>query len=136
MGILDKLRASAPAVTTTTTAVAGPSVASSPIRIRENKGFPWRRFLICIVGIVILLFVWRWSVNHLYTLPPTSIAVFGSITTSTLYAITFIVAYFITGQVYFTNWSNVTTSNIAAEVKAYFESKKKDPDDKPAKGKK
>lgn len=130
------MKAPAPAVTTTTTtAVAGQQV-SNPVRVfRRNDYFPWRRFSICVVGIFILMFNWRWSIGHLYVLPPSSVAVFGSITNGTTYAITFIVAYFITGQVYFTNWSMTSASNIAAEVKSYFESKKKDGEDKP-KGKK
>ena len=132
MGLLDRLQASVqgdggPSVTTTTTATA-PSTAtvtSQPkLRLKKDNAFPWRRFVISVVGIFMILFVWRWSIFHLYTLPPTSIAVYGSITISTLYAITFIVAFFITGQAYFTNWSNASVSNIASEVKSYFESKK------------
>jgi hypothetical protein len=75
---------------------------------------------------MIELFVWRWAINHLYTLPPTSVAVFGSLTIATQYVIGFLVAYFVTGQAYFTNWSNVTTSAItaASEVKGLFDSRK------------
>jgi len=103
--------------------VAAAALAGKPKRVR-NDYFPWRRFCIVLVGIVIELFVWRWAVNHLYALPTTSVGVFGSITTSTQYVIAFLVAYFVTGQVAFTNWSNVTTSTIATEIKSYLETKK------------
>ncbi len=129
MGILDKFKAQNPAVTTTTTVDAPVStvVQQQPVlRLRENKSFPWRRFAISIMGIFIILFVWRWSVNHLYTLPDKSIGVFGSITNNAMYAITFLVAYFVTGQAYFTNWSNVSASSVVTEVKSYLESKKEE----------
>jgi hypothetical protein len=65
--------------------------------------------------------------------------VFGSITNNTIYVIAFLVAYFVTGQAYFTNWSNISTSTLISEVRSYIESKKADKDDNkkpPAKPKK
>src|SRR5947208_12287944 len=96
----------------------------NPIKRIRNDYFPWRRLFIILVGIAIELSVWRWAVNHLYALPVTSVSVFGSLTTSLMYTIAFLVAYFVTGQAYFTNWTNTTIANISTEVKSYIETKK------------
>jgi hypothetical protein len=138
---MDVFKAQQPAATATATVVAPPAVPDPPavLRLREGKNFPWRRLGISLMGIVIIIFIWRWSINHLYTLPVTSIAVFGSITNNTIYVIAFLVAYFVTGQAYFTNWSNISTSTLISEVRSYIESKKADKDDNkkpPAKPKK
>ena len=129
MGLMDRFAAKdedSPTVTTTATTTA--TTTSSPtntIKLHKDNAFPWRRFVISLTGISMILFVWRWSINHLYTLPATSIAVYGSITISALYAITFIVAFFITGQTYFTNWQNVSSSSIMSYIQNYMDSKKK-----------
>src|SRR5437016_1148046 len=101
-----------------------PPPVINPVKRIRNDYFPWRRLFIILVGIAIELSVWRWAVNHLYTLPVTSVSVFGSLTTSLMYTIAFLVAYFVTGQAYFTNWTNTTIANISTEVKSYIETKR------------
>lgn len=57
-----------------------------------------QRFLISLIGIILVQLSWRWSVAHLYTLPPDALAGFVSITTNTLYITGAIVIFMVTGR--------------------------------------
>jgi hypothetical protein len=57
-----------------------------------------QRFLISLIGIILIQISWRWSVAHLYTLPTEAIAGFVSITTNTLYITGAIVIFMVTGR--------------------------------------
>jgi len=83
---------------------------------------PWQRLALSVLGIGIMFFEWRWAINHLYSLPVTSISAFATITTNTEYAVAALVIFFVTGQIFY-NWANQSTSNIIQEAKSYFEKK-------------
>jgi len=57
-----------------------------------------QRFLISLIGIILVQISWRWAVAHLYTLPPEALAGFVSITTNTLYITGAIVIFMVTGK--------------------------------------
>jgi hypothetical protein len=57
-----------------------------------------QRLVISLVGIVLIQISWRWSVAHLYSLPPEALAGFVSITTNTLYITGAIVIFMVTGK--------------------------------------
>jgi len=57
-----------------------------------------QRFLISLIGIILIQISWRWAVAHLYTLPPEALAGFVSITTNTLYITGAIVIFMVTGK--------------------------------------
>lgn len=67
-----------------------------------------------LLGIAIIFFLWRWSTNHLYTLPEHSIAAFSGITTNALYTIAAIVIFMVTGKLIY-DWKNAST--VVTEVK-------------------
>ena len=131
MGLSDIIKSKLETTTTTvadsvtTSTPAQPAdPAPKPLKLHKDDSFPWRRFGIALVGIAMVLFVWRWGVNHLYTLPPAALPIYGTMTVATQYSITFIVAFFIFGQAYFTNWSNISTSTITAAIQQIIESRK------------
>lgn len=57
-----------------------------------------QRFLISLIGIILVQISWRWAVAHLYSLPPEALAGFVSITTNTLYITGAIVIFMVTGR--------------------------------------
>jgi len=57
-----------------------------------------QRFLISLIGIILIQISWRWSVEHLYSLPPEALAGFVSITTNTIYITGAIVIFMVTGK--------------------------------------
>ena len=69
-----------------------------------------QRFLISLIGIILIQISWRWSVEHLYSLPPEALAGFVSITTNTLYITGAIVIFMVTGRLVY-DWK-VGTSQI------------------------
>ena len=69
-----------------------------------------QRFLISLIGIILIQISWRWAVAHLYTLPPEALAGFVSITTNTLYITGAIVIFMVTGRLVY-DWK-VGTSQI------------------------
>jgi hypothetical protein len=69
-----------------------------------------QRLVISLVGIVLIQISWRWSVAHLYSLPPEALAGFVSITTNTLYITGAIVIFMVTGKLVY-DWK-VGTSQI------------------------
>lgn len=86
----------------------------------ERKRVPWQRLALSLIGITIIIFLWRWATFHLYTLPPTSIVAFTSITVSTMYSVAFLVAFFVTGQAWTASWTNATSASadvVAAAAK-------------------
>jgi hypothetical protein len=87
-------------------------VVGEPIQM---KRVPWQRLSLSLLGIVIMVALWRWSVNHLYTLPPTSIAAFTSITTNCYYAVAVLVVFFVSGQLVW-SWINSTSSSVIQEA--------------------
>ncbi len=74
----------------------------------------WRRVFISIFGILIILFVWRWSIGHLYTLPQYAIAAFTSLTVSVFYTISVVVVFLVTGLTFF-SWSQSTSIQSTVE---------------------
>jgi hypothetical protein len=69
-----------------------------------------QRLVISLVGIALIQISWRWSVAHLYSLPPEALAGFVSITTNTLYITGAIVIFMVTGKLVY-DWK-VGTSQI------------------------
>ncbi len=69
-----------------------------------------QRLVISLVGIALIQISWRWSVAHLYSLPPEALAGFVSITTNALYITGAIVIFMVTGKLVY-DWK-VGTSQI------------------------
>jgi hypothetical protein len=67
-----------------------------------------QRFLISLIGIILVQISWRWSVAHLYTLPHDALAGFVSITTNTLYITGAIVIFMVTGRLVY-DWKMGTS---------------------------
>jgi hypothetical protein len=67
-----------------------------------------QRFLISLIGIILIQISWRWSIAHLYTLPPEALAGFVSITTNTLYITGAIVIFMVTGRLVY-DWKMNTS---------------------------
>jgi hypothetical protein len=67
-----------------------------------------QRFLISLIGIILIQISWRWAVAHLYTLPPEALAGFVSITTNTLYITGAIVIFMVTGRLVY-DWKMGTS---------------------------
>ena len=67
-----------------------------------------QRFLISLIGIILIQISWRWSIAHLYTLPPDALAGFVSITTNTLYITGAIVIFMVTGRLVY-DWKMGTS---------------------------
>ncbi len=90
----------------------------------------WRRVFISIFGILIILFVWRWSIGHLYTLPQYAIAAFTSLTVSVFYTISVVVVFLVTGLTFF-SWSQSTSiqSTVQSLVEHLKHKDKPDEDD-------
>ena len=57
-----------------------------------------QRLLISLIGIILIQISWRWSIEHLYSLPHEALAGFVSITTNTLYITGAIVIWLVTGK--------------------------------------
>lgn len=78
---------------------------------------PWQRMTLSLLGVLILLMVWRWAVCHLYTLPEAALAPFVSITTNIIYGITAIIVFMVTGRLVY-EWSNRTEqlTNAASDI--------------------
>ncbi len=51
-----------------------------------------------LLGVLIMVSVWRWSVGHLYTLSPDALWPFVSITEATVYSVAAIVSVMVTGK--------------------------------------
>jgi hypothetical protein len=73
-----------------------------------------QRFLISLIGIILVQISWRWAVAHLYSLPPEALAGFVSITTNTLYITGAIVIFMVTGRLVY-DWK-VGTSQVQEVV--------------------
>lgn len=67
-----------------------------------------QRFLISLIGILLIQISWRWAVAHLYSLPPEALAGFVSITTNTLYITGAIVIFMVTGRLVY-DWKMNTS---------------------------
>lgn len=71
----------------------------------------WQRFTLSMLGIVVLVIKWQWSVWHLYSLPDPAISAFTTITTNNDYVIGAIVIFMVTGKLIY-DWKNNTSSMI------------------------
>lgn len=91
-----------------------------------NQRTPWQRLTISFVGILIVVFLWRWATNHLYSLPITSIAAFTSITTNTMYVVGALVVFFVTGKLIY-DWKNTTTAEVINKFEAVISQTTVDP---------
>jgi hypothetical protein len=67
-----------------------------------------QRFLISLIGIILVQISWRWAVAHLYSLPTEALAGFVSITTNTLYITGAIVIFMVTGRLVY-DWKMGTS---------------------------
>jgi hypothetical protein len=76
-----------------------------------------QRFLISLIGIILVQISWRWAVAHLYSLPPEALAGFVSITTNTLYITGAIVIFMVTGRLVY-DWKMGTNQiqDVASRV--------------------
>lgn len=72
---------------------------------------PWQRLTLSLVGISILVMLWHWATNHLYSLPVTAISAFTTITINTLYVVGALVIFFVTGKLVY-DWKNQTTTDL------------------------
>ena len=72
---------------------------------------PWQRTTLSVFGIFIIQLTWRWAVGHLYTLPSTSITAFTSITNNSMYTVSAIVIFMVTGKLIY-DWKNQTVSEV------------------------
>lgn len=88
----------------------------------------WRRVAISVFGILIIVWIWRWSVAHLYTLPEHSIAAFSSITASAFYTISVVVVFLVTGLTFF-SWTQSTSVAASVTDALHNMMKKKEEDD-------
>lgn len=82
-----------------------------------------QRFLISLIGIILIQISWRWAVAHLYTLPPEALAGFVSITTNTLYITGAIVIFMVTGRLVY-DWKMGTSQiqEVASRVEKITQS--------------
>jgi hypothetical protein len=90
-----------------------------------------QRFLISLIGIILVQISWRWSVAHLYTLPPDALAGFVSITTNTLYITGAIVIFMVTGKLVYdwklgTNQIQEVTSRVEKITESLTHNAKED----------
>ena len=81
-----------------------------------------QRFLISLIGIILVQISWRWAVAHLYSLPPEALAGFVSITTNTLYITGAIVIFMVTGRLVY-DWKMGTSQiqEVASRVEEISE---------------
>lgn len=94
-----------------------------PVKLSKNKDrFPWQRLSLSLLGIVILVGMWRWATYHLYSLPDHSIAAFTSLTNNTVYAIAALVIFFVTGRLVY-EWKNQTVASVVEQGQHLFEHK-------------
>jgi hypothetical protein len=82
-----------------------------------------QRFLISLIGIILVQISWRWAVAHLYTLPPEALAGFVSITTNALYITGAIVIFMVTGRLVY-DWKMGTSQiqEVASRVEKITQS--------------
>ena len=82
-----------------------------------------QRFLISLIGIILVQISWRWAVAHLYSLPPEALAGFVSITTNTLYITGAIVIFMVTGRLVY-DWRMNTSQvqEVVSRVEKFTES--------------
>lgn len=72
---------------------------------------PWQRMALSLIGILIIAGMWKWSVNHLYSLDPAAFSAFVSLTTNASYVIGAIVIFMVTGRLVY-EWKNQTVSSV------------------------
>lgn len=75
----------------------------------------WHRVTLSLVGIVIIASMWRWSVDHLYSLPPETFSAFTSLTTHSQYVIGAIVIFMVTGRLIY-EWKLGSTTEAISEA--------------------
>ncbi len=85
--------------------------------------FPYQRLTLSILGISILVIMWRWATFHLYSIPEHSITAFTSVTNHTVYSISAIVVFMITGKLVW-DWKNQTVSQVVQEAQEISENYK------------
>jgi len=71
----------------------------------------WQRLTLSLVGLAIIVLTWMQAVAHLYTLPPSALASFTSITINAQYVIGAIVIFLVTGRLVY-EWKNSTASQV------------------------
>lgn len=81
---------------------------------------PWQRICLSLLGIMVVMFQWRWATNHLYSLPAASVVSFTSITNNSMYVIGALVVFFVTGKVFY-DWKMNTVQTITQEVRSTFD---------------
>lgn len=80
-----------------------------PAHTNDGRKLPWTRLILALAGLITVQVTWRWAVEHLYKLPPETLAAFQAITTHTLYVTGVIVVWAITGKLLW-DWKNQSQS--------------------------
>lgn len=94
---------------------------NTAITVPTMMGIPWQRMLVSMLGVLIIMGVWRLAVMHLYSLPSAeSITAFTSITNNCLYTIAALVVFFVTNKLVF-DWKNSTVSQVVQEAQVITE---------------
>lgn len=94
--------------------------APVPLPVMNVDRVPWQRLSLSILGIAIIMTEWRWATNHLYSLPPTSIAAFTTITVNSLYVVGALVVFFVTGRLVY-EWKSTTTNELVSRIDQVYE---------------
>ncbi len=99
--------------------------ASNPTPVRAvvpagKERVPWQRMVLSLIGIAIIVGMWRWNTYHLYSLPEHSITAFTSISNNASYVIAAIVIFMVTGRLVY-EWKNSTATAIVEETHHLFE---------------
>lgn len=83
----------------------------------DKRKAPWTRICLSVGGILVILAVWRWATQHLYTLPEASLAGYVSITNNCFYTVSAIVIFCVSGKMLW-DYKNQAASvvSVASEV--------------------
>lgn len=106
-----------------------PSTPPINIHFHQKDRVLWQRLGLSLMGIGIVVGMWRWAVNHLYVLPDHSIVAFTSITNNSMYVVAALVIFFVTGKLIY-DWKNTTAttlsdaaSHITQDIKSQIDAK-------------
>lgn len=69
----------------------------------------WQRMALSLLAIGIIASMWRWSIMYLYTLPTDALASFTTLTTNSMYTISSVVIFMISGRMLY-EWKMNTSS--------------------------
>jgi len=110
----------------TSSTVATSGAPEQPAAAMNVDRTPWQRITLSFIGIAVCLLEWRWATAHLYSLPPTSVAAFTTITVNNLYVVGALVVFFVTGRLVY-EWKASTANQLVSEVSNVYDSTKVPP---------